>query len=240
MPHSVLVIEDQLDIAELIKLHLADIDCLTTTTGNGAAGLAAAARAAFDVAVLDVMLPDSSGLEVCRQLRAFSPNTRIVMLTARASEYDRVEGLESGADDYVTKPFSIRELVARVKAQLRRLYPERLAPARAATLRAGAMTIDPTSRAVWIGDREVELTPLEFDLLHYLASDPGRVSTRAQLLEAVWGYKHSGYENTLNAHINRLRNKIEPDPAKPHYVRTVWGVGYKFVDDARTPPAAGA
>ncbi len=239
MPHSVLVIEDQLDIAELIKLHLADIDCLTTTAGNGAAGLAAAAKGPFDVAVLDVMLPDSSGLEVCRQLRALSPNTRIVMLTARASEYDRVEGLESGADDYVTKPFSIRELVARVKAQLRRLHPESATPARG-ILRDGAMTIDPSRRAVWIGGREVELTPLEFDLLHYLASDPGRVSTRAQLLEAVWGYKHSGYENTLNAHINRLRNKIEPDPAKPHYVRTVWGVGYKFVDDARTPPAAGA
>jgi len=231
MSHKVLVIEDQKDIANLIALHLADIDCQTKVVNDGAAGLAAARATAFDLVVLDLMLPGASGLEICREIRASRPRTRIVMLTARASELDRVLGLEVGADDYVTKPFSVLELVARVKAQLRRLHSDALQESLArATIRAGDMVIEPARRTVFIGGREIELTAMEFDLLLHLASDPGRVSTRAQLLDAVWGYSHSGYEHTVNAHINRLRNKIEADATKPLYVRTVWGVGYKFAD----------
>jgi DNA-binding response OmpR family regulator len=164
------------------------------------------------------------------------------MLTARASEFDRVLGLEVGADDYMTKPFSILELVARVKVQLRRLDNDPARVNRApATLRRGEMVIDPARRIVSIGAREIDLTAKEFDLLEHMARDPGRVYTRAQLLGAVWGYSHSGYEHTVNAHINRLRNKIELDPGNPQYVRTVWGVGYKFAElaeSASVPRAA--
>ena len=231
MSHKVLVVEDQKDIADLIAMHLADIDCLTKIANDGPSALAAARATGFDLVILDVVLPGSSGLDLCREIRALRPRTRIVMLTSRASELDRVLGLEVGADDYVTKPFSVLELVARVKAQLRRLHSDAMQDALSrATIRAGQMVIEPARRTVFIGTREIDLTAMEFDLLVHLASDPGRVSTRAQLLDAVWGYSHSGYEHTVNAHINRLRNKIEPDATNPVYIRTVWGVGYKFTD----------
>ena len=235
MSHKVLVIEDQKDIAELIALHLADIDCQTRIESDGAAGLAAARAAEFDLIVLDLMLPGENGLDICRQIRASWPRTRIVMLTARASELDRVLGLEVGADDYVTKPFGVLELVARVKAQLRRLRSDALQDVLTrATIRAGEMVIEPKRRMVLVGGREIELTAMEFNLLLHLASDPGRVWSRAQLLDAVWGYSHAGYEHTVNAHINRLRNKIELDATKPLYIRTVWGVGYKFAEFSET------
>ena len=235
MSHKVLVIEDQKDIAELIALHLADIDCQTRIESDGAAGLAAARATEFDLIVLDLMLPGENGLDICRQIRASWPRTRIVMLTARASELDRVLGLEVGADDYVTKPFGVLELVARVKAQLRRLRSDALQDVLTrATIRAGEMVIEPKRRMVLVGGREIELTAMEFNLLLHLASDPGRVWSRAQLLDAVWGYSHAGYEHTVNAHINRLRNKIELDATKPLYIRTVWGVGYKFAEISET------
>ena len=235
MSHKVLVIEDQKDIAELIALHLADIDCQTRIESDGAAGLAAARATEFDLIVLDLMLPGENGLDICRQIRASWPRTRIVMLTARASELDRVLGLEVGADDYVTKPFGVLELVARVKAQLRRLRSDALQDVLTrATIRAGEMVIEPKRRMVLVGGREIELTAMEFNLLLHLASDPGRVWSRAQLLDAVWGYSHAGYEHTVNAHINRLRNKIELDATKPLYIRTVWGVGYKFAEFSET------
>src|SRR5260370_34463392 len=200
MPHKVLVIEDQRDIAELIKLHLSDIDCQTRLESDGVAGLAAARSAPFDLVILDLVLPGENGLEICRRIRTQSDRTRIIMLTARSSEFDRVLGLEVGADDYVTKPFSILELVARVKAQLRRLQVDRNEPDRPpTTILAGEIVIDPRRRAVFIGAREIELTAKEFDLLAHLAREPGRVYTRAQLLNAVWGYSHAGYEHTVNA-----------------------------------------
>jgi DNA-binding response OmpR family regulator len=183
--------------------------------------------------VLDLMLPGIDGLSVCRALRAVPEYVPILMLTAKSSEIDRVLGLEIGADDYLVKPFSLPELIARVKALLRRTEALRDQAARVSadeTIRRGDLTIDVARRRVTLGGREVGLTPREFDLLLHFARRPGRVFTRIQLLEQVWGYSHDGYEHTVNSHINRLRAKIESDPARPRYVITVWGVGYKLAD----------
>ena len=229
MSFKVLVVDDQKDIASLIALHLTDIDCEANVVTDGEMALTAIDAQDYDVAILDVVLPGIDGFELCRRIRSRSERVRVIMLTARAAELDRVTGLEIGADDYVTKPFSIAELVSRVKVQLRRLKTE-ASPAPSDTITRGEMTIEPKRRAISIGGRSAELTAMEFDLLVYLASDPGRVSTRADLLAAVWGYSHSGYEHTVNSHINRLRRKIEPDPQNPRFIHTVWGVGYKFAD----------
>jgi DNA-binding response OmpR family regulator len=167
---------------------------------------------------------------VCKRVRAKSRYTPILMLTSKSSELDRVLGLELGADDYLTKPFSVMELVARVKAIFRRC--DALAPGSSGeapkTIRAGELEVDPDKRVATLAGRPVELTAKEFDLLVHFARNPGRVYSRGQLLDAVWGYSHSGYEHTVNSHINRLRTKIEADPAKPRYILTVWSVGYKF------------
>ena len=240
----ILVVEDNEDIANLVSLHLADMDCAVQVASDGAAGFALASAGGWDLIILDLMLPGMEGLEICRRLRASDRYTPILMLTARSSEIDRVLGLELGADDYLTKPFSIRELIARVRAIFRRLEalggpPDADAPGR---LAAGEMTIDPDRRAVAIAGNPVELTAREFDLLLQFARNPGRVYTRQQLLDLVWGHGHDGYEHTVNSHINRLRGKIERDPAQPAYVLTVWGVGYKFNDrlETATRSAAGA
>ena len=229
MPHAVLVVEDQADLAALIKLHLADIDCEAEIAADGAAALRMASQSDFDLVVLDVGLPDLDGFEICRRLRAAHPRTRVLMLTARAAENDRVAGLDSGADDYVAKPFSMRELLARVRAQARR-FSEPAVPLLSESLRIGDLTVDAKRRCARLGRREVELTATEFALLACLAREPGRVWTRAQLLQEVWGYNHDGYEHTVNTHINRLRAKIEADPTRPTYIRTVWGTGYRFVE----------
>jgi DNA-binding response OmpR family regulator len=225
----VLVVEDQQDLAELVALHLRDLGCEVNLVHDGVSGLAAAETGPFDLVILDLMLPGMDGLEVCRRLRTREPYVPVLMVTAKSGELDRVLGLELGADDYLSKPFSVLELVARVKAIFRRgdalKRPD--AAARAA-IRVGELAIDPARREVHIGERRVELTAREFDLLLHFARSPGRVFTRTQLLDAVWGYSHSGYEHTVNSHINRLRAKIERDPADPRYVLTVWSVGYKF------------
>jgi DNA-binding response OmpR family regulator len=232
MAHRVLVIEDHRDIARVLKLHLADAGHDVEVAHDGQSGLDLALRGGFDLVLLDLMLPGMDGLEVCRRLRATPTYVPILMLTSKASELDRVLGLEIGADDYLTKPFSIQELLARVKAILRRV--ERLrAPApegAASSLHCGALRIDIDKRAVTADGRAVDLTAKEFELLTFFARHPGRVYTRAQLLDQVWGYGHDGYEHTVNSHINRLRAKIERDPADPRYVLTVWGVGYKFAE----------
>ena len=186
--------------------------------------------------VLDVMLPRLDGLQVCRRLRAAESHTPILMLTAKSSELDRVLGLELGADDYLTKPFSMLELAARVKGVFRRA--EQLAAAKAAAqappsadlIEAQGLTIDLQRHEARVDGRPVELTAKEFELLAWFARSPGRVYTRAQLLDQVWGYSHSGYEHTVNSHINRLRNTIERDPANPERIQTVWGVGYRFAE----------
>ncbi len=227
----ILVIEDERDIAHLLELNLRDLGHEVALAHTGPAGLARAETARFDLIILDLRLPGLDGLELCRRVRRQKNYTPILMLTAKSTETDRVLGLELGADDYLTKPFSILELLARVKALFRRIdaaargggHPDR-------DIRVRDLAIDFDRRHVTIGDRPVDLTAREFDLLVYFAANPGRVYTRTQLLDAVWGYGHDGYEHTVNSHINRLRAKIERDPSTPCYILTVWGIGYKFAD----------
>lgn len=235
MPQSILVIEDNTDIAELVALHLGDEGYEVTVHHDGSDGLSAARAGNYDLLVLDLMLPGTDGLTICRELRSEPHYLPILMLTAKSTELDRVLGLEMGADDYLTKPFSIRELVARVKALLRRAEAMggtgQQAPASEETLQCGELEIDTEKRQVTIAGKAVELTAKEFDLLLHFARHPGRVYSRVQLLDQVWGYGHEGYEHTVNSHINRLRAKIETDPARPHFVLTVWGIGYKFTEN---------
>jgi len=230
MSRRILVVEDNADLARLVSLHLRDLGCQVESVDDGATALARARAGDIDLIVLDLMLPGMDGLELCRQLRGERSYTPILMLTAKSSELDRVVGLEVGADDYLTKPFSIRELLARVKAIFRRMeaIAGELAPAR--PLRFDGLHVDPDKREVRLEGRPVDLTAKEFDLLLQFASHPGRVYTRSQLLDLVWGYSHSGYEHTVNSHINRLRRKLEEEATQPRYILTVWGVGYKFND----------
>jgi DNA-binding response OmpR family regulator len=237
---SILVIEDNADIGRLLELHLAAINCTVRWVADGLAGLEEAERGNFDLVVLDLMLPGLDGLEICRRLRSREPHVPILMLTAKSSELDRVLGLELGADDYLTKPFSVAEFVARVKALLRRvagLQAKRVEHTE--PIRLGDLRIDIDRREVRAGDVAVELTAKEFDLLAHFARSPGRVLSRAQLLQQVWGYSHSGYEHTVNTHINRLRAKIERDPNRPQVIETVWGVGYRCRDFSEAPSLRG-
>lgn len=234
MPKRILIIEDNADLAHLVAVHLRDLSYEVDIAEDGPAGLAKVQQTAYDLILLDLMLPGIDGLDVCRRIREKPPYVPIIMLTSRSSETDRVVGLEVGADDYVTKPFSIMELAARVKAMFRRVEKLRQNPEGpgSARVRSGDLLIDPERRTVTLHGAEVELTAKEFDLLFHFATHPGRVFTRSQLLDTVWGYGHDGYEHTVNSHINRLRAKIEKDPAQPRYILTVWGVGYKFAEKA--------
>ncbi len=232
MSYRVLLIEDNPELANLLKMHLQDLHYVVELANHGKLGLAKAETGRYDLIVLDIMLPGMDGLEICRQIRTHPDYVPVLMLTARSSEIDRVLGLEIGADDYVTKPFSIPEFLARVKALLRRTEKMR-APSTdklPALIRAHDLTVEPEKRRVTVDGRLVDLTAKEFDLLLHFARNPGRVFTREELLEAVWGYSYEGYEHTVNSHINRLRGKIEKDPARPRYVLTAWGVGYKFAE----------
>ncbi|MBI3041704.1 MAG: response regulator transcription factor [Betaproteobacteria bacterium] len=229
---NVLVIEDQQDIAKLIGLHLQDLSCNVCLRFDGESGLAEAESQPYDLIILDLMLPGVDGLEICRRLRGKKPYTPIMMVTAKATEFDRVLGLELGADDYLTKPFSVLELVARVKALFRRMeaLAENSSPALKKAIGFGELAIDPEKREVTLGGKPVNLTAKEFDLLLHFARNRGRVYSRLQLLDTVWGYGHDGYEHNVNCHINRLRAKIEKNPARPQYILTVRGVGYKFAE----------
>ncbi len=229
---KILVVEDDRDIARLLELHLQDIGYHVCHTADGESGLKLARQGDYDLLILDLMLPNLDGLEICRQLRGRCVHTPILMLTAKSSELDRVLGLELGADDYLTKPFSLTELLARVKAIFRRieLASQPPAPRQAERIEINGLKIDTSRRRVSIEGSEVELTATEFDLLLHFARHPGRVYSRTQLLDKVWGYGHDGYEHTVNSHINRLRKKIEKDPANADYILTVWGVGYKFAE----------
>ena len=225
----ILVIEDDTDIGELLAIHLRDLGCAVELVVDGGTGLERATAGEHDLIILDLGLPGVDGTEICQRIRMDSCYTPILILTARSSDLDRIVGLEMGADDYLTKPFNILELLARVKALFRRidaLGGEKRAAAE--VIRAGDLSIDLNRHKVSVADRPVQLTAKEFDLLVQFAANPGRVYTRAQLLDLVWGYSHSGYEHTVNSHINRLRSKIENDPSAPGYILTVWGVGYKF------------
>lgn len=233
MTPTILVIEDDTDINQLVTMNLRDQHYSVEHTDNGLQGFHLASTGKYDLIILDLSLPGMDGLEICRRLRSDQKNTPILMVTAKDSEADRVVGLEMGADDYITKPFSVRELQARVKAMLRRVDMLTVQTSQpTALISQGALTIDPDKRKVLLNNQTVELTSTEFDLLFYLASHPGMVFSRAQLLDKVWGYNHSGYEHTVNSHINRLRTKLEIDPSKPEYVLTAWGVGYKFSEQS--------
>ena len=233
MSRTVLIIEDNPGIAQLVRMHVEDLGMTAVHEPRGDSGLARYRAGGVDLVVLDLMLPGLDGLSVCREIRQDSGYVPILMLTAKTTELDRVLGLEMGADDYLTKPFSVAELAARIKALFRRVdalsvtaEPETASD----VIDSDGLHIDPARRKVRIADAEVDLTAREFDLLLHFARHPGRVFSRAQLLDAVWGYNHEGYEHTVNTHINRLRNKIECDPAKPDFIQTVWGVGYRFRD----------
>jgi len=232
MGKSILIIEDNRELAQLLELHLRDLSFTIDIAFDGVSGVAKAEADQYDLIILDLMLPGLDGLEICKRLRSKSSYVPILMLTSKSSEMDRVIGLELGADDYVTKPFSIMELMARVKAIIRRVDSMKHQETEGVpdNIRAGEMVIDIEKRSVTLNGNPVDVTMKEFDLLLHFAQHPGRVYTRSQLLDLVWGYSHEGYEHTVNSHINRLRSKIEENPAQPRYILTVWGVGYKFAD----------
>ncbi len=232
-PKRILIVEDDANIAELLRLHLGDEGYEVVHAADGHTGAREVERGSWDALVLDLMLPGIDGLEICRRARAMTRYTPIIITSARASETHRIVGLELGADDYLAKPFSVLELVARVRALLRRTEAlARDARAASGSLVLGDLRIDPVAREVALGDRAIDLTPREFDLLHFLARHPGKVYSRLELLNQVWGYEHDGYEHTVNTHINRLRLKVEANPSEPHRILTVWGHGYKLAAGA--------
>jgi DNA-binding response OmpR family regulator len=230
MSKQVLIVEDDENIAELLRLHLHDEGYAIEHAADGDTGMRLVERRHWDALVLDLMLPGVDGLEICRRARSMARYTPIIITSARSSEVHRILGLEVGADDYLAKPFSVLELIARVRALLRRADAmARNAKLDSGTLAFGDLQIDPLAREVHLRGSAIDLTPREFDLLYFFARHPGKVYSRLDLLNQVWGYRHDGYEHTVNTHINRLRMKIETDPANPRHVMTVWGRGYKFV-----------
>ena len=230
----ILIAEDQTDIRDLLVLNLHSAGYEVTAASDGLAALALETSRSHDLLILDLMMPGLDGLELCKTLRARGISTPILMLTAKSTELDRVLGLELGADDYLTKPFSLAELLARVKALLRRAELLRVAQSSAhgqsTSLRNGSLEILPVKRQVMMQGKSLDFTALEFDLLLHFAQSPGHVFSRAQLLNAVWGYTHDGYEHTVTTHINRLRAKLETDPLRPELILTVRGAGYKMRD----------
>jgi DNA-binding response OmpR family regulator len=225
-PQRILIVDDEPHIVELVRYNLLQEGYEVSTAGDGEEALASVRGAQPDLVILDIMLPGLDGLEVCRRLRAESA-VPIIMLTAKGGEPERVVGLEGGADDYVTKPFSPRELVARVRAVLRRRVRE-VSPALQEPVRVGDLRLDPATHEVTLGGRPVDLTAREFDLLGLLMRHPNRVFTRDFLLEHLWGYDFYGSTRTVDMHVSRLREKIEDDPAQPTYIVTIRGVGYKL------------
>ena len=230
---TLLVVEDDENISSAISEYFSRGGYNVKTAQDGVSGVQAALQDHPDAVVLDLMLPKLDGLAVCRELREKAPYIPILMLTAKDDVVDKVLGLEMGADDYITKPFSLRELEARIKSVLRR--SRGAVPAEGvgddAPIVRGKLRIDPSKREITVGDRQVELTPKEFDLLRLFASNPGRVFPRKYLLEKIWDYSYEGYDRTIDSHINRLRAKIEENPENPQMVLTVWGIGYKFGDE---------
>ena len=230
---TLLIIEDDENILTAINEYFARAGYDIQTAEDGLAGVQAALQNRPDAIVLDLMLPKMDGLAVCRELREKAPYIPILMLTAKDDVVDKVLGLEMGADDYITKPFSLRELEARIKSVLRRVRAATRTEGTGeeAPIVRGRLRIDPAKREVSVGDRQVELTPKEFELLRLFASNPGRVFPRKYLLEKIWDYSYEGYDRTIDSHINRLRAKIEDNPENPQMVLTVWGIGYKFSDE---------
>ncbi len=230
---KVLVVEDDRNLVNLLDIHLRDLNCTLDRAYDGTEGYKKAMNQQYDLIILDLMLPYMSGLEICREVRANRITTPILMLTAKSEELDKVLGLETGADDYITKPFGIREFVARVKAIFRRKELDQNQTSRfdQSHLEFGELTIDIEKRKVSLKGKRMELSPKEFDILTLLATNPGKSYSRARILNIVWGYDFEGFEHTVNSHINRLRAKIESDMSKPSYILTTWGVGYRFNEE---------
>jgi len=233
MDKKILIIEDDPDIADLLELNLRDADYKTDLASDGRDGLEKALENEYLMVILDLMLPKLDGLEVCKRIREKKKTLPILMLTSKAEEFDKVLGLELGADDYLTKPFSLRELMARIKAILRRVdavKEEATSEDELKEIHFNNLDISLEKRKVILDGNVIELTAKEFDLLVLFASHPGRAYSRQELLDVVWGYQFDGYDHTVNSHINRLRSKIEENPSEPTYIKTVWGVGYRFVE----------
>jgi DNA-binding response OmpR family regulator len=227
---SLLIIEDDENISTAIEEYFSRSGYTVNSAPDGIAGIEAAVKNRPDVVVLDLMLPKMDGLAVCKELRQKHPQMPILMLTAKDDVVDKVLGLEMGADDYITKPFSLREVEARIKSVLRRARAAATDGKDETPIVRGNLRVDPLRREVTIAERQVELTPKEFDLLRLFAGNPGRVFPRKYLLEKIWDYSYEGYDRTIDSHINRLRAKIEENPDNPQLVLTVWGIGYKFTD----------
>jgi len=231
--NHIVIVEDDASIAEMLSFHMKAQGYQITHFADGEVARQHLMQQDYDLVLLDIMLPNCNGLDICKALRQRNPAIPILMLTSLDSEIDRVIGLELGADDYLTKPFSMRECTARVKALLRR--SQLSAPItqdtteQAEKLIIAELQLDAGSRVVTLDKQAIDLTAREFDLLFYLAQNHGRVYSRAQLLDAIWGYSHDGYEHTINTHINRLRNKLKRSQGQSDFIQTVWGVGYKFV-----------
>ncbi len=232
--NRVLLLEDDANIVELLSIHLHDLGCEVVAVANGQEGLTAALEQSFDLVILDLMLPGMNGMDVCRRIRQTDRHTPILILSAKSEEIDKVLGLETGADDYLTKPFSVREFIARVKVIFRRKEDygsaQEVLPA-SSIIRFSGLVIDTDKRKVMLHENRVDLSPKEFDLITLLASNPGKSYSRKRLLNLVWGYDFEGYEHTVNSHINRLRGKIEEDISKPRFILTTWGVGYRFNEE---------
>lgn len=230
---SILIVEDDREISNLLTIHLKDQGFNITKTLNGNQALKMAQAKEHDMILLDIMLPGLDGMEICRELRKQNINTPILMLTSRSDEIDKVLGLEMGADDYITKPFSVRELISRIKALFRRMEGYNSTEDQSGIFHYGDLIIDGVNHKVILDGQRIELTPKEFNLLFLMAKHPGRSYSREKLLELVWGYQFSGYEHTVNSHINRLRGKIEKNISDPKYILTTWGLGYRFTDQIR-------
>lgn len=232
---KILIVEDEQDLLDLLSLHFKDLGAQVTTAADGHEGLRQACAREWDVIILDIQLPGPSGLDICRKVRQNQNYVPILLLTSRSTELDRVLGLDIGADDYLTKPFSIMELIARVKAMFRRVDAlakvDTVSTSETQSIELGPITIDEPKRQAQLQGTPLDLTAKEFNLLLHFCRQPGRVFQRSELLDNVWGYGHDGYEHTVNSHINRLRAKMETDPKNPKFIVTVWGVGYKLDTD---------
>jgi len=230
---KLLIIEDDPDIGDMLEINLRDEGYRVDIASDGIAGLQQLKSRTYDLLVLDLMLPGLDGLEICRQVRQLPYYQPIIIISAKSAETQRILGLELGADDYLSKPFSVPELVARIRALFRRIDAlERSLQVKTGVIEFGDLLIDPIAHEVRLAGQPIALTSKEFELLLFFARHPGKAFTRMALLDQVWGYSHDGYEHTVNSHINRLRNKIEADTAKPQFIQTVWGIGYKFADVA--------
>ena len=226
---TILLVEDDENISELISLHLSNAGYQVSVEYDGSLGLQNALSNDYSLVLLDIMLPGKNGLEICAALRKKKKYIPVMMITSRSEESDKISGFENGADDYIVKPFSIKELLARVNAIIRRSKANEIeALENNPKIVCYNLEIDVQNRITTIAGNRVELSPKEFDLLHILAKHPGRSYSRQQLLDNVWGYQFDGFEHTVNSHINRLRTKIEEDITKPKFILTSWGVGYRF------------